>query len=208
MFDEAGRCKIIDLGLSQIVKQSSDGTLCYVSPRGKGEYLSPEVYYQWLLNPYQVDMWNCGILLYILLAGIPFYTTPTDRAFKMLAMGKASELITWFERYGYRVPDGAKELMISLLQPDGEARPTVEQVLQHPWLKESFNTQGQAIQPPCEKGECSVEAKEACHSPATSNGSSCALQAAGAQPQASGDNLDAFISRLTKINVGYVQQPP
>lgn len=89
-----------------------------------------------MLDWHAADQWSLGICLYIMLTARPLYAHPDDRAFEILATGGAPALLRHYAvAYGLTLPDGAMELVCALLRPDPRDRPTVEEVLLHPWVR-------------------------------------------------------------------------
>jgi serine/threonine protein kinase len=82
---------------------------------------------------YAVDMWGCGIILFILLAGVPPLELPTlsDPRYRMIATGRLNELL---DIWSLRLSTEARDLLSRLLQPVPENRATLAQVMQHRWV--------------------------------------------------------------------------
>ncbi|KAI0240481.1 MAP kinase-activated protein kinase 5 [Lamellibrachia satsuma] len=89
------------------------------------------------------DMWSLGVLIYIMLTGYPpFYSdTPT----KVISRGMKKKIMAgnyeFVDEDWAHISDSAKDLVARLLLVDPEARLTILQVLDHPWLREAPNTQ-------------------------------------------------------------------
>lgn len=63
---------------------------------------------------------------------------------EIIACGGAPFLIDHYAvTYGLTLPPGAAELVMFLLQPDPRDRPTVEDVLLHPWVNDGVEGQQQ-----------------------------------------------------------------
>jgi len=98
---------------------------------GTPGYLSPEVLRK---EPYTyaVDIWACGVILYILLVGYPpFWDDDQHRMFDQIKKGK----------YEYPSPEwdsvtkAAKELIDRMMCMDQNKRITAEEALKHPWIQ-------------------------------------------------------------------------
>lgn len=98
---------------------------------GSPYYVAPEV----LRRSYgpKADIWSLGVVIYILLSGIPPFWGPTDKEiFVAILRGTPDmEAAPWPS-----VSEPAKSLVRRLLTLDPEQRPTVAELLQDPWLKE------------------------------------------------------------------------
>lgn len=98
---------------------------------GTPHFMAPEVIQR---KPYgkPVDVWSAGILLHILLSGtIPFLGTK-DRLYESVCTGK---LYLHTSRWQY-ISDQAKDLIRQMLTVDPEERITVDEALNHPWIRE------------------------------------------------------------------------
>lgn len=79
-----------------------------------------------------VDMWSCGVILYVMLSGCyPF----EDDDVHMLHHKITHGIFTFYEGHRAIVSEDAKDLIRSLLSVDPLQRLTVDQALNHPWLQ-------------------------------------------------------------------------
>ncbi|XP_018584837.1 peripheral plasma membrane protein CASK isoform X2 [Scleropages formosus] len=98
---------------------------------GTPHFMAPEVVKR---EPYgkPVDVWGCGVILFILLSGcLPFYGTK-DRLFEAIIKGKYK----MNPRQWSHISESAKDLVRRTLMLDPAERITVYEALNHPWLKE------------------------------------------------------------------------
>lgn len=97
---------------------------------GSPYYMAPEV----LRRNYgpEVDIWSAGVILYILLCGVPPFWAETEQGVARAILRGSLDLTRepW-----PRISDGAKSLVRQMLQMDPRKRPTAQQVLEHPWLQ-------------------------------------------------------------------------
>lgn len=143
LIDEAGNLKVVDFGLSALADHArSDGllhTLC-----GTPGYAAPEVFRNKGYDGAKADIWSCGVILYVLLAGsLPF---PDDNIAKMFSK---------MNRGDYRCPPWlsteARRLIPRLLDPNPDTRITVSQLVETPWFnKSSIARPIKAAEPPVE----------------------------------------------------------
>lgn len=79
------------------------------------------------------DIWSCGVILYIILSGMPPFNGSSDQEImKKVRMGKFS----FSDPCWSQISDKAKGLISQLLTFDPEVRPSAEQALKHPWITE------------------------------------------------------------------------
>nr|DAD23359.1 TPA_asm: hypothetical protein HUJ06_024822 [Nelumbo nucifera] len=98
---------------------------------GSAYYVAPEV----LRRSYgkEVDIWSAGVILYILLSGVPPFWAETEKGiFDAILKGDIDfESAPWPS-----ISRSAKDLVRKMLTQDPKKRITSAQVLEHPWIKE------------------------------------------------------------------------
>ncbi|KAE8776464.1 calcium-dependent protein kinase 13-like [Hordeum vulgare] len=124
--EEDSPLKAIDFGLSVYFQPGER----FTEVVGSGIYMAPEV----LMRSYgpEADVWSAGVILYILLCGVPPFWGDTDeRIAESIIRGEIN-----FEREPWpKVSHTAKDLVKKMLDPDPATRLTANQVSEHPWLK-------------------------------------------------------------------------
>ena len=137
LLDEQLHVKIADFGLSNIM---TDGNFLKTSC-GSPNYAAPEVISGKLYAGPEVDVWSCGVILYVLLVGrLPFDDEYIPALFKKIAQGN------------YHIPSylssGAIRLIKKMLQTSPVHRITVQEIRQDPWFVKDLPTY---LQPPVEE---------------------------------------------------------
>jgi serine/threonine protein kinase len=101
---------------------------------GKHNYMSPEIFEnKENFDGFAIDLWATGVILYIMLTGFPPYdqASVTDQRFELIVTGK---LVEQLHNWDIFVSDEAGDLMQRMLQMDPRDRPTLAQVMAHPWV--------------------------------------------------------------------------
>ncbi|XP_050378823.1 calcium-dependent protein kinase 10-like [Argentina anserina] len=118
--------KAIDFGLSVFFKPGEKFTEIVGSPY----YMAPEV----LKRNYgpEVDIWSAGVILYILLCGVPPFWAESEQG---VALAILRGVIDFKREPWPQISESAKSLVRQMLNPDPKKRLTAQQVLEHPWLQ-------------------------------------------------------------------------
>jgi len=157
MFDSHGEACLIDMGLSLRVPIMMPYYCCGMKGEaaappapsqvqlllpphpwrgGKRAYLAPEmVEGVQAYDPFAADVWSLGVCLYVMLTGSQLYHSTDDPAFTLVALGRVNEVITHYEDFGLLVPPVAKGLICAMLDADPCRRPTLEEVLEHDFIR-------------------------------------------------------------------------
>ena len=117
--------KIIDFGTAQVFDPSKH----LKEQIGTPYYIAPEV----LNKKYgkECDIWSSGVIVFILLSGIPPFNGVTDNEImSRIKKGK----FDFNAKVWSSVSAEAKDFISQLLTLDASKRPTAEQAMQHPWL--------------------------------------------------------------------------
>ncbi|KAK7345058.1 hypothetical protein VNO77_15443 [Canavalia gladiata] len=124
---ETAPLKAIDFGLSVFFKPGEKFDEIVGSPY----YMAPEV----LKRNYgpEVDIWSAGVILYILLCGVPPFWAETEQG---VAQAIIRSFVDFRREPWPKVSDNAKDLVKKMLDPDPKRRLTAQEVLDHPWLQD------------------------------------------------------------------------
>ncbi|KAL6987127.1 Calcium-dependent protein kinase 14 [Sarracenia purpurea var. burkii] len=123
---ETSALKAIDFGLSVFFKPGERFNEIVGSPY----YMAPEV----LKRDYgpEIDVWSAGVILYILLCGVPPFWAETEQG---VAQAIIQSVIDFKRDPWPKVSYNAKDLVKKMLNRDPTRRLTAPQVLAHPWLQ-------------------------------------------------------------------------
>lgn len=136
LLDDYLNVKIADFGLSNIM---TDGNFLKTSC-GSPNYAAPEVIGGKLYAGPEVDVWSCGVILYVLLVGkLPFDDEYIPSLFKKISQGT------------YTIPSylspGAASLIRRMLVVNSVQRITIQEIRQDPWFTKNL---AEYLQPPVE----------------------------------------------------------
>lgn len=135
---EGNTLKVIDFGIAALFKP---GPSTFTTKTGTPYYVAPEVLGRWPTYGAQVDMWSCGVIMYVLLSGrLPFKGSDEAATLQKVSTGK---FVFPPEAFG-KVSKEAKELIRRLLTKTPDDRWTAEQALNDVWTKKVGPSPGSA----------------------------------------------------------------
>ncbi|KAI9218498.1 kinase-like domain-containing protein [Blastocladiella britannica] len=132
LMDDEGHLKITDFGVSTVFKicweneaHMSEG-IC-----GSEPYIAPEEFDGQSYDAREVDVWACGIVYYAMVySGIPWrHATKDDPNFAFYLKHRQRD----FEAID-RLPEGCRDLMYKILEPNPKKRATIKDVVADPWF--------------------------------------------------------------------------
>ncbi|PHU19235.1 Calcium-dependent protein kinase 9 [Capsicum chinense] len=124
--DENAMLKATDFGLSVFIEEGK----VYRDIVGSAYYVAPEV----LRRSYgkEADVWSAGVILYILLSGVPPFWAETEKGiFNAILKGE----IDFQSDPWPSISHSVKDLIRKMLTQEPKKRITSAQVLEHPWLR-------------------------------------------------------------------------
>uniref|UniRef100_A0A8C7L0M5 Death-associated protein kinase 2a n=1 Tax=Oncorhynchus kisutch TaxID=8019 RepID=A0A8C7L0M5_ONCKI len=121
------RIKLIDFGLAHKIEAGAEFKNIFGTP----EFVAPEIVNYEPLG-LEADMWSIGVITYILLSGAsPFLgETKQDTLANISAMNYEFD-----EEFFCRTSELAKSFIRQLLERDKMKRLTIQDALDHPWIK-------------------------------------------------------------------------
>lgn len=128
---------VIDFGMCLRMNTAPDGFSDILKQPvcGKRNYISPEVIRQDAsFNPALSDVWALGIILFIVLTGVPAVDAaiPTDDRYNMICADRLGEMLM---HWGIDLSAEVVDLMQQILRPNPRDRLTLSQIIAHPWLR-------------------------------------------------------------------------
>lgn len=136
-----GNLKIADFGLATLYKHNGKTKACTTSC-GSPPYTAPEVLIEGgpamgkMKVGYQadlVDIWSCGIVLFVLLVGNTPWDEPLERSFEFSEYAKLRDGLPDDELW-HNLPSGTVSLIKGILQIDPQKRFSIRNIRLHPWF--------------------------------------------------------------------------
>ncbi|CAA3033533.1 CBL-interacting serine/threonine-protein kinase 14-like [Olea europaea var. sylvestris] len=130
LLDDDWELKITDFGLSAVSEQiQPDGllhTLC-----GTPAYVAPEILAKKGYDGAKVDIWSCGIILYVLNAGyLPFNDPNLMVMYRKICKGQ-------FRCPKWTSPE-LKRFLTRILDPNPNTRITIQEMINDPWFRNGY----------------------------------------------------------------------
>jgi serine/threonine protein kinase len=135
LLDDQGNLKISDFGFSNLQRGGSKPTqgtmmqtLC-----GTPHYVAPEVLREQGYNGLTADIWSCGIILFVMLAGyLPFDDPNLNALFNKIERGD----FRMDRKFSPEVTDFLRRLIVV----DPTKRMTLDEAIAHPWFQVGFDS--------------------------------------------------------------------
>ncbi|KFK25099.1 hypothetical protein AALP_AA8G066200 [Arabis alpina] len=130
LLDDNDNLKVSDFGLSALADcKRGDGLLHTTC--GTPAYVAPEVINRKGYDGTKADIWSCGVVLFVLLAGyLPFHDSNLMEMYRKI--GKADfKCPSWF------APE-VKRLLCKMLDPNHESRITISKIKESSWFRKGL----------------------------------------------------------------------
>ncbi|OAY64948.1 CBL-interacting protein kinase 32, partial [Ananas comosus] len=130
LLDAYGNLKVSDFGLSALSQQVRDDGLLHTTC-GTPNYVAPEVLEDRGYDGATADLWSCGVILFVLLAGyLPFEDSNLMTLYKKISHAEFTSP-SW-------ISFGARKLLTRILDPNPVTRITVPEILEDEWFKKGY----------------------------------------------------------------------
>ncbi|KAK5867366.1 hypothetical protein PBY51_011866 [Eleginops maclovinus] len=137
------RIKIIDFGLAHKIEAGADFKNIFGTP----EFVAPEIVNYEQLG-LEADMWSIGVITYILLSGASPFLGDT----KQETLGNISAMDYEFDQELFsNTSELAKSFISQLLVKDTRKRMTIQEALNHHWIKSCDYMEEESTAPEAEK---------------------------------------------------------
>ncbi|KAG5226108.1 hypothetical protein OIU76_027115 [Salix suchowensis] len=128
LLDAFGNLKVSDFGLSALPQK---GVGLLHTTCGTPNYVAPEVLGNQGYDGAAADVWSCGVILFVLMAGyLPFGETDLPTLYRSINAAEYSCPL-WFS-------PGAKALIDKILNPNPKTRIGIEGIKKDPWFQKNY----------------------------------------------------------------------
>ncbi|XP_020252833.1 CBL-interacting protein kinase 2-like [Asparagus officinalis] len=131
LLDENGNLKVSDFGLSALADTRKQDGLLHTTC-GTPAYVAPEVISRKGYDGDKADIWSCGVILFVLLAGyLPFQHSNLMELYRRIGKGEY-KCPSWF-------PYEVRRLLSRILDPNPSTRISIADIKENPWFKKGFD---------------------------------------------------------------------
>ncbi|CAK7345486.1 unnamed protein product [Dovyalis caffra] len=132
LLDAFGKLKVSDFGLSALPQK---GVGLLHTTCGTPNYVAPEVLGHQGYDGAAADVWSCGVILFVLMAGyLPFQEIDLPTLYRKINAAEYS-CPYWFS-------PGAKALIDKILDPNPKTRIRIEGIKKSPWFRKNYEPVG------------------------------------------------------------------
>ena len=129
LVDDDMNLKVADFGFATFQKIHN-----LKSYRGTMTYMAPEIKESKKYDGMQIDIFSTGVILFIIVQGIfPFKEAKKDEYFYSLLL-KGDVETYWKKTGGQNLSPEFKDLILKLFSYDPTKRPTLDEMMNHPWM--------------------------------------------------------------------------
>nr|CAD1829022.1 unnamed protein product [Ananas comosus var. bracteatus] len=130
LLDACGNLKVSDFGLSALSQQIRGDGLLHTSC-GTPNYVAPEVLEDGGYDGAAADLWSCGVILFVMLAGyLPFEDNNLMNLYKKISSAEYT-CPSWLSF-------GAMKLIAKILNPNPVTRITIPEILVDEWFRKGY----------------------------------------------------------------------
>ncbi|XP_049409263.1 CBL-interacting protein kinase 18-like [Solanum stenotomum] len=132
LLDENGNLKVSDFGLSALAESKRQDGLLHTTC-GTPAYVAPEVISRKGYKGVKADIWSCGVILFVLLAGyLPFYDSNLMNLYRKICRAEY-KCPHWF-------PLEVRKLLSRILDPNPHKRISIAKIKESSWFKKGLGS--------------------------------------------------------------------
>lgn len=137
LLDENGNLKVTDFGLSALAESKQQDGLLHTTC-GTPAYVALEVINRRGYDGCKADIWSCGVILYVLLAGyLPFQDSNLMEMYRKIGKGEF-KFPNWF------APEVCR-LVSKILDPNPKTRISMEKIMENPWFRKGLDPKPELV---------------------------------------------------------------
>ncbi|CAI9091842.1 OLC1v1026941C1 [Oldenlandia corymbosa var. corymbosa] len=132
LLDENKNLKVSDFGLSALSDSKRQDGLLHTTC-GTPAYVAPEVISRKGYDGAKADIWSCGVILFVLLAGyLPFHDSNLMEMYRKISKADY-KCPSWF-------PPELRKLLSRILDPNPYTRISIAKIMENPWFKKGLDS--------------------------------------------------------------------
>lgn len=132
LLDENGNLKVSDFGLSALWESKRQDGLLHTTC-GTPAYVAPEVISRKGYDGPKADIWSCGVILFVLLAGyLPFHDSNLMEMYRKISKGEF-KCPNWF-------PPEVRKLLSRILDPNPNSRISIARIMENSWFQKGLDS--------------------------------------------------------------------
>ncbi|KZV51930.1 CBL-interacting protein kinase 13 [Dorcoceras hygrometricum] len=132
LLDEDGNLKVSDFGLNALSESKRRDGLLHTTC-GTPAYVAPEVISRKGYDGAKADVWSCGVILFVMLAGyLPFHDSNVMEMYRKISMAEY-KCPHWF-------PIEVRRLLSKILDPNPSTRISICRIMENAWFRKGLNS--------------------------------------------------------------------
>lgn len=131
LLDENGNLKVSDFGLNALSESKRRDGLLHTTC-GTPAYVAPEVISRKGYDGAKADIWSCGVILFVMLAGyLPFHDSNVIEMYRKISMAEY--------KCPHWLPPEARRLLSRILDPNPHTRISMGRIMENTWFQKGLN---------------------------------------------------------------------
>lgn len=132
LLDENGNLKVSDFGLNALSESKRRDGLLHTTC-GTPAYVAPEVISRKGYDGAKADIWSCGVILFVMLAGyLPFHDSNVIEMYRKISVAEY-KFPQWF-------PPEVRRLLSRILDPNPHTRISIGRIMENTWFRKGLNS--------------------------------------------------------------------
>ena len=134
LLDDKLNAKLSDFGFTRELSPTDNLSTTYC---GTEPYFAPELVQREKYDPFAVDIWAMGVMLFAMVNGkFPFHWRDLRKDKNIMLNEQRSRAYKFRPEVDVVLSVDCKDIIAKMLSFDVSARPTIDQLLQQPWMQQ------------------------------------------------------------------------